>query len=142
METTASTTIKVETTIKAPVEKVWHCWTVPRHITQWNQASEDWHTPWAENDLRVGGKFISRMEAKDNSMGFDFSGTYTAVQEQQQINYTLDDGRKVQILFASKGPQTNVTEIFTADPTYPLEMQRAGWQAILDNFKKYTEAAS
>ena len=142
METTASTTIKVETTIKAPVEKVWHCWTVPRHITQWNQASEDWHTPWAENDLRVGGKFISRMEAKDNSMGFDFSGTYTAVQDQQQINYTLDDGRNVLILFAPNGPQTTVTEIFTADPTHPLEMQQAGWQAILDNFKNYAEAAS
>jgi len=141
METT-STNITVETTINAPVEKVWHCWTEPRHITQWNQAAEDWHTPWAENDLRVGGKFTSRMEAKDGSMGFDFSGTYTAVQEQQQINYTLDDGRKVQILFAGSGRQTTVTEIFEAEPTHSLEMQQTGWQAIMDNFKSYTEAAS
>ncbi|MGV3589684.1 MAG: SRPBCC family protein [Adhaeribacter sp.] len=141
METTNITAITVETTINAPVEKVWRCWTEPQHITKWNQASEDWHTTRAENDLRVGGQFLSRMEAKDGSFGFDFTGTYTAVQEHQLINYTMEDGRKVQILFNSQGAQTTVTETFDAEQTHSLEMQQTGWQAILDNFKKYVEAS-
>lgn len=141
METTAGiTNMTVSTTIQAPVEKVWKFWTEPQHITQWNNASDDWHTPWAENDLRVGGKFLSRMEAKDGSFGFDYNGTYTTVKEHEQIEYALEDGRKVQVLFAPDGNETSVTEIFEAERTHPVDMQRTGWQAILDNFKNYVEA--
>ena len=142
METTDITSIKVETSINAPVEKVWRLWTEPRHITNWNQASDDWHTPRAENDLWVDGKFLSRMEAKDGSFGFDFTGTYTSIQEHQLINYTMEDGRKVQVLFNGQGPKTTVTEIFAAEHTHSLEMQQAGWQAILDNFKNYVEVSA
>ncbi|WP_161888364.1 SRPBCC family protein [Pontibacter russatus] len=142
MESTAEKTIiTVETTIHAPVEKTWQFWTEPQHITQWNNASDDWHTPKAENDLREGGSFTSRMETKDGSMGFDFAGTYTTVKEHERIEYTMEDGRKVRIMFASNGNVTHVTETFDADNSHPAEMQRAGWQAILDNFKKYVEAS-
>jgi uncharacterized protein YndB with AHSA1/START domain len=138
MEAT-TTTITIETTIKAPVEKVWQYWTSPQHIVNWNSASDDWHTPKAENDLRVGGKFASRMEAKDGSQGFDFSGIYNAVQTNQLIEYTMGDGRKVKVVFKSNGDETKVVEDFEAESTYPVEMQREGWQAILNNFKKYVE---
>ncbi|KAA5546783.1 SRPBCC family protein [Adhaeribacter rhizoryzae] len=141
METTNLTTIKVETTVNAPVEKVWRCWTEPQHVAKWNQASDDWHTTRAENDLRVGGQFLSRMEAIDGSFGFDFTGTYTAVQEHQLIEYTMEDGRKVQVIFNDQGPDTTVTETFDAEQTHSLEMQQTGWQAILDNFKNYTETS-
>lgn len=141
METTENATITVEAIIHAPVNKIWEFWTQPQHITQWNAASDDWHTPRAENDLSVNGQFLSRMEAKDGSWGFDFTGTYTAIKEHQQINYTIADGRKVQIIFTDQGDKTTVTEIFEAEQTHPAEMQRAGWQAIMDNFKKYAEAA-
>jgi uncharacterized protein YndB with AHSA1/START domain len=142
MKTAENTIITVAATINAPVEKVWKFWTEPRHITQWNQASADWHTPRAENDLRVDGKFLSRMEARDGSWGFDFGGTYNTVDAQQQIAYTLDDGRKVQISFSADGDKTTVTEIFEAEQTHPVEMQQEGWQAILNNFKNYVEAAA
>jgi uncharacterized protein YndB with AHSA1/START domain len=138
MEAT-TTTITIETTIKAPVEKVWQYWTSPQHIVNWNSASDDWHTPKAENDLRVGGKFASRMEAKDGSQGFDFSGIYNEVQTNQLIQYTMGDGRKVKVVFKSNGDETKVVEDFEAESTYPVEMQREGWQAILNNFKKYVE---
>ena len=141
METSERTRITVETTINAPVEKVWECWTEPRHITQWNQASDDWHTPRAENDLRAGGKFLSRMEAKDGSWGFDFSGQYDTVDMHKQIAYTMDDGRKVQVIFAAQDDTTTVTETFDAEQTHPVAMQQEGWQAILNNFKNYVEAA-
>ncbi|SIQ90087.1 SRPBCC family protein [Pontibacter lucknowensis] len=143
MENTAKTSpITIGASIQAPVEKVWQFWTEPQHITRWNNASEDWHTPRAENDLQVGGKFSSRMEAKDGSMGFDFNGTYTDVQEHKRIAYTLEDGRKVEIRFESEGEETRVTESFEADPSHSAEMQQTGWQAILDNFKKYVEESS
>ncbi|MHC2990178.1 hypothetical protein OB13_00725 [Pontibacter sp. HJ8] len=143
MENTAEkTAITVETTIQAPVEKVWKFWTEPKHITQWNNASADWHTPRAENDLRVGGSFTSRMEAKDGSMGFDFTGTYSTVKEHELIGYSLEDGRKVQITFTPNGQETRVSEVFDADQSHPAEMQQAGWQAILDNFKNYVEASA
>jgi uncharacterized protein YndB with AHSA1/START domain len=132
--------ITVKATIHAPVEKVWQLWTSPEHIIKWNSASEDWHTPKAENDLRVGGKFSSRMEAKDGSMGFDFEGIYTAVETNQSIAYVLADDRKINVLFTSNGNSTDVVETFDAENENPLDMQRAGWQAILDNFKKYVEA--
>lgn len=139
METTAKT-ITVEANVKAPVEKVWKLWTEPVHITKWNSASEDWHTPSAENDLRVGGKFSARMEAKDGSFGFDFGGVYDTVELNREIAYTIGDGRKVRVLFTKQGSNTHVSETFDAENENPLEMQRGGWQAILDNFKKYTEA--
>ena len=144
METTTNTPTKitVETTVNVPVEKVWRSWTEPQHITKWNNASDDWHTPRAENDLRTGGKFLSRMEAKDGSMGFDFGGVYDAVKEHQYIEYTLGDKRKVKINFAPQNGNTKVVESFEAENTHALEMQRNGWQAILDNFKKYTENSS
>jgi uncharacterized protein YndB with AHSA1/START domain len=134
------TVITVESTIEAPVEKVWESWTQPKHIVKWCNASDDWHTPRAENDLRVGGNFVSRMEAKDGSMGFDFGGTYDAVRQNEYIEYTMGDGRKVQITFFPKGGETKVVESFEAESLNPVELQKGGWQAILDNFKKYTES--
>ena len=135
-----NTTITIETTINAPVEKVWESWTKPEHITQWNNASDDWHTPHAENDLRVGGSFSSRMEARDGSMGFDFGGVYDVVEEHTIIAYTLGDGRKVSVAFTPTGNTTLVTESFETEDAHSQEMQKSGWQAILDNFKRYTEA--
>jgi len=140
METATKTTITVETMVKAPVEKVWKFWTLPEYITKWNSASDDWHTPRAENDLRVGGKFSARMEAKDGSFGFDFGGTYDAVKENELIEYTLGDDRKVVVYFTANGDETKVVETFEAESTNSIDMQKGGWQAILDNFKKYVEA--
>ncbi|MES1217227.1 MAG: SRPBCC family protein [Bacteroidota bacterium] len=139
METKETTTITVESTVNAPVEKVWQFWTRPEHITQWNNASDDWHTPFAENDLRIGGKFSSRMEAKDGSFGFDFGVVYDDVKTNELIAYTLGDSRKVKVVFTNLGNSTKVVETFEAESTNSIEMQRGGWQAILDNFKKYTE---
>ncbi|HEX5024634.1 MAG TPA: SRPBCC family protein [Agriterribacter sp.] len=140
METHEKTTITLQSTINAPIAKVWTYWTGPEHIIKWCNASDDWHTPRAENDLRAGGRFVSRMEAKDGSMGFDFGGEYDSVRTNEYIAYTTDDARKVTISFSSQGNSTNVVESFETEQTNPVEMQRAGWQAILDNFKKYTEA--
>lgn len=140
METSGVTKITVETVVKAPVEKVWNSWNQPEHITKWCAASDDWHAPKSENDLKVGGKFATRMEAKDGSFGFDFGGVYDEVKTNELIEYTMDDGRKVVVNFTSNGNETKVVETFDAENTHPIEMQRGGWQAILDNFKKYTEA--
>ena len=140
MEQTNRNVITVTNTINAPVKMVWEYWTKPEHITQWNNASDDWHTPRAENDLRTGGKFTSRMEAKDGSMGFDFGGVYDAVKENEYIEYTMEDGRKVNVRFTSKGDQTEVVESFDAEETNSIDMQRDGWQAILNNFKRYVES--
>jgi uncharacterized protein YndB with AHSA1/START domain len=137
MET--SNKITVLTTVQAPVEKVWKYWTEPTHITKWSNASDDWHTPVAENDLRAGGKFLSRMEAKDGSFGFDFGGIYDEVKLHEVIAYTMGDGRKVKITFQGQGNETEVIETFDAETTNPIEFQQQGWQAILDNFKKYVE---
>ena len=142
MSTTNNTSITIETIVNASIEKVWNCWTEPEHIKKWNNASEDWHTPKAENNLQVGGKFLSRMEAKDGSMGFDFIGVYTDVQINKHIAYTLEDDRKVEIFFTEDGNQTKVVETFETENMNSTELQKAGWQAILDNFKKYTEAYS
>ena len=132
--------ITITTTIKAPMAKVWKYWTLPEHITKWNHASDDWHSPFAENDLRPGGKFLSRMEAKDGSFGFDFGGVYDEVKNHSLISYTLGDGRKVSTHFSSAGAETKVVTIFEPESTNPIEMQQGGWQAILDNFRKYTES--
>ncbi|GAA4315497.1 SRPBCC family protein [Mucilaginibacter gynuensis] len=139
METT-SKAITVETIVNAPIEKVWDSWSQPEHITKWCQASDDWHAPHAENDLRTGGNFSTTMAAKDGSFSFDFGGTYTDVQPYSLIAYGLGDGRKVSITFTKEIEGTKVTETFDPEETNPIEMQRGGWQAILDNFKKYTEA--
>jgi uncharacterized protein YndB with AHSA1/START domain len=140
METASGTKITVETTVNAPVEKVWKFWTQPEHITKWNYASDEWHSPRAENDLKPGGKFTARMEARDGSMGFDFAGVYDAVRENEFISYTMDDGRRVEVTFAAQGNQTRVKETFDAESTNSIELQRGGWQAILDNFKKHAES--
>jgi uncharacterized protein YndB with AHSA1/START domain len=140
METLEKTVITVESTINAPVTKVWEYWTKPEHIIKWCSASDDWHTPRVENDLRVGGSFVSRMESKDGSIGFDFGGVYDEVRTNEYIEYTIGDGRKVKIIFSLQGDKTKVVESFDAESTNPVEMQKGGWQAILDNFKKYTEA--
>lgn len=137
---TSASSITVEVKVNAPLEKVWDYWTNPQHIVQWCFASEDWHAPHASNDLRVGGKFSSRMEAKDGSMGFDFEGEYTKVEQHIEIEYVLADARRVNIRFDSDGKETTVTETFDPENENTLELQRAGWQAILDNFKRYTES--
>lgn len=131
--------ISVENTIVAPVEEVWRAYVTAEDIKQWNAASEDWHTTAATVDLRVGGTFSSRMEAKDGSMGFDFVGTYTRVVPHERIEYVLDD-RTVQVEFAD-GPQgVQVRVTFDSEPTHSIEQQREGWQAILDNFARHVEA--
>jgi uncharacterized protein YndB with AHSA1/START domain len=139
METGDNSRVTVETTVQTPVERVWKYWTEPKHITKWNNASDDWHTPFAENDLKVGGKFLTRMEAKDGSFGFDFSGVYDEVRINEGISYTLDDGRKVSISFISQENETKIIQTFEPENTNPIELQEKGWQAILDNFKNYTE---
>ncbi len=141
METSSTTPITVKSTINAPIEKVWKKWSSPEDIKKWCNASDDWHVPNAENDLRTGGAFSTRMEAKDGSFGFDFGGIYDNVKANELISYTMSDGRKVTIKFTSDGNQTDVEETFDPESINPIEMQQAGWQAILDNFKKYTEAS-
>jgi uncharacterized protein YndB with AHSA1/START domain len=139
MDTTQNTSITVTTIVNASVEKVWKYWNDPQHIIKWNAASDDWHTPSAENDFRIGGKSTCRMEAKDGSMGFDFSWVYTNIVEQNLLEYVLEDGRKVFILFEVKDDAVKITETFDAENTHPVDLQRNGWQAILNNFKNYVE---
>ena len=140
MENTQSKTITVETVVNNPIEKIWAHWNEPAHITKWYFASDDWHAPKAENDLRIGGKFTIRMEAKDGSFGFDFNGTYDDIITYKLISYKIEGGRKVQVEFFSHGNTTKVIETFEPENENPVEMQKAGWQAILNNFKKYAEA--
>jgi len=141
MATSNPITITVETTVHSPVESVWTYWTAPKHIMQWSKASNDWHAPYAENDLKAGGKFVTRMEAIDGSMGFDFNGVYDEVIMNESISYTIADGRKVKVEFVRQGNDTRIIESFEAEETHAIEMQQAGWQAILDNFKTYAETA-
>ena len=140
MPTNNKTNITVETTVNVPVEKAWAYFTTPEHITKWNFASDDWQCPIAENDLKPGGKFSSRMEAKDGSFGFDFGGVYDAVEINKKIEYTLGDERKVRVDFSEQGNATHVREIFEAEDMNSIELQKGGWQAILDNYKKYVES--
>jgi uncharacterized protein YndB with AHSA1/START domain len=130
--------ITVETSVNAPVEEIWRVYTTPEDITQWNAASDEWHTPRASVDLRVGGQFNSRMEAKDGSVGFDFEGTYTQVTEQKLIEYSFG-GRVAQVEFLSLPTGVTVRVTFDSEQTHSIEQQRVGWQAILDNFKQYVE---
>ena len=140
METMNKTTITVNTIVNAPIEKVWKYWTEPDHIVHWNNASDDWHTPWVKADFREGGNFVARMEARDGGMGFDFGGTYNVLRTNEYIEYTIGDGRKVQVQFSDADKKTKVVETFEAEDQNSIELQRGGWQAILDNFKKYTES--
>jgi uncharacterized protein YndB with AHSA1/START domain len=135
-------TITVETIVNAPVAKVWECWTRPEHITGWAFASDDWEAPAAENDLRVGGAFKTVMAARDKSASFDFRGTYGAVKENELIEYEMEDGRRVRVEFKAVPGGIKVNETFDPENQNSPEMQRAGWQAILDNFRKYTESHS
>lgn len=135
----SKTVITVEAVVDAPIGKTWEMWTLPEHVVNWNHASDDWHTPHAENDLKPGGKFTYRMEARDGSFGFDFWGIYDQVTENQRIEITLGDERKMQVIFSEVAGGTHVIEVFEAEDTNPVELQKGGWQAILDNFKKYVE---
>lgn len=131
--------ITVETSVKAAIEKVWADWNDPRAVEQWNTPSPDWYTPRASVDLREGGKFASRMEARDGSMGFDFEGTYTRVEPHRFIEYAMADGREVQVEFIAGADAVTVRETFDAENVYPPEHQRQGWQAILESFARYVE---
>lgn len=131
--------ITVQVEIAAPINHVWNCFTQPEHITQWNFASPAWCCPSAQNDLNVGGKMNWRMEAKEGSFGFDFWGTYTNIEMDKRLEITLGDERKMQVIFDEKDGKTTVTEHFEAENQNPVEMQRAGWQAILNIFKAHTE---
>lgn len=132
--------ITIETTVQAPIDRVWSAWNDPRAIEQWNAASPDWHTPSASVDLREGGKFRARMEARDGSAGFDFEGIYTRVEPQRLIEYGMSDGRNVRIEFMPTGQAVTVRETFDAEDRHSAEQQRQGWQAILDSFARYVEA--
>ncbi len=135
-----STRITISILVNKPVAHVWNIWTEPAHIMQWNAASDDWHCPKATNDLRTGGKFSSTMAARDGSFSFDFEGVYDDVQPHKRIAYTMADGRSCEIIFEKKAGGTLVTEAFDAEAQNPVEMQRGGWQAILDRFKAHAEA--
>ncbi|QMU30909.1 SRPBCC family protein [Adhaeribacter radiodurans] len=134
------TKIKVEATIAGEISKVWEYYTKPEHITNWNFATDDWQCPRAENDLTPGGKYSARMEAKDGSFGFDFEAVYDEVVDQKKLTYTMGDGRQATTDFKNLEGTTKVTTTFDAENTNEVEMQRSGWQAILNNFKKYVEA--
>jgi uncharacterized protein YndB with AHSA1/START domain len=134
-----TTKVTVQVLVDAPIAKVWDCWTVPDHIVKWNAASDDWHTPSATNDVKVGGKFSSRMEARNGSAGFDFRGTYTVVTPPEHLHSLLGDGRHLDVRFLPEGRRVKVVEEFETETTYSVDHQRAGWQAILDNFKRYVE---
>ena len=131
--------ITVETKISAPIEQVWRAWNTPDDVKQWNAASDDWHTTKSEVDLRVGGAFSSRMEAKDGTMGFDFAGTYTNVVEHKLIESTFG-GRILLVEFITGQDGVTVRETFDPESTHSVEQQRQGWQAILSNFKKHVES--
>jgi uncharacterized protein YndB with AHSA1/START domain len=135
----ANEMVHTEITVHVPVEKAWAYWTQPEHIVNWNFASKDWKCPQAINDLRVGGIFNYRMEAKDKSAGFDFHGVFDAVEEFAKINYTLGDERKVHIQFISENGYTHILQNFEAESENPVDMQRFGWQAIMNQFKEYVE---
>lgn len=139
MQTADKTQITVETIINAPVEKVWKNWTDPKDIVQWAFASDDWHAPYADNDVRVDGTFKTTMAAKDGSFSFDFGGVYTKVEPYKTLDYTIGDGRRVWISFESQGDKTKVIETFEAEQMNSIEMQKGGWQAIMENFRKHVE---
>lgn len=132
--------ITVQATIASEIKKVWDYYTNPSHIVNWNFATDDWHCPWAKNDMRPGGKYTARMEAKDGSFGFEFGAIYDSIADYKNFTYTMGDERQVTVTFEDKGGKTQVTVTFDPENQNPIEMQKGGWQAILDNFAKYTEA--
>ncbi len=132
--------VRVEATIARKRGDVWALWNEPEHITQWNFASDEWCCPRAENDLRVGGRLCNRMEAKDGSFGFDFEAVYDEVVSEARLAYTMTDGRQAETTFEDLGDSTQVTTSFDAETSSPVDMQQAGWQAILNNFKRYAES--
>jgi len=134
--------IIIQVIVNAPLKKVWEYWTQPEHITQWAFASDDWTAPKAENDVQVGGYFNTRMESKDGSQGFDFTGMYTTVERHSLIEYQMDDGRNVKVSFEETPEGVKVTQSFDPEDENSRELQQSGWQAILDNFKKYAEKSS
>lgn len=140
MESDNKKTIVVTTTVTAAIDKVWDCWTNTDHIIHCNFASPEWCWPKAENNVVPNGTFSWRMEAKDGSMGFDFNGTYKNVLKNQYITYLISDGRGVRIDFLKNGDQVTIRETFDVEDSHSNEQQRAGWQAILDNFKNYVES--
>jgi len=139
MKKDLKTTIKVSAIVKAQIDLVWKLWTDPVHIIHWNFASPDWQTTYSENDLKTGGRFLSRMEAKDGSFGFSFEGEYTKIEVNKCIEYTLADKRDVQVTFNAHGDKIIIAETFEAEQENSVELQKTGWQAIMDNFKKYAE---
>ncbi|WP_177765848.1 SRPBCC domain-containing protein [Flavobacterium sp. I3-2] len=134
--------IIVEAIISKDTNLVWDFWTKPEHITKWNFATDDWQCPKVENNLEVGGKYFARMEAKDGNFGFNFEAIYDEVIDLQKITYTMSDNRQVTTTFENLDGKTKITTIFDAESSNPIEMQQQGWQAILNNFKKYTEKNS
>ncbi len=137
---TQVTRITVDATVNAPVENVWKVWNTPDDIIRWNTADPGWHTPSSENDLRAGGRFKNRMEARDGSFGFDFEGIYDQVELHKEITYTMPDGRKATTLFTAQNDQTHIETTFDAETENDPEFQKQGWQAILNNFVKYVES--
>ena len=133
------TTVTVQSRIDKNVENVWTLWTSPEHITQWNFASPEWHCPKAEHELSVGGTLCYHMAAKDGRMAFDYTGTFTRIEPNKLLEHALDDGRKVSVQFEDLGQHTQITETFEVEDENSIDMQRQGWQAILDNFKRYAE---
>lgn len=131
--------LTVQTTVKASLDKAWDCWTKPEHIVHWNFASPEWQCPSATNDLQEGGIFTSRMEAKDGSMGFDFSGTHNTIVMHKEIGSEMADGRLMHVTFEEKAGVVEIVETFEPESENSLELQQGGWQAILDNYKKYVE---
>ena len=131
--------ISVEVIVNKGLDHVWKYWTKPDHILNWNHASDDWHTVRAENELKVGGKFSYRMEAKDGSFGFDFESNYEVVNEKQELTYIMSDGRRATTIFQSKELETKVTITFDPENENPIELQKSGWQSILNNFKTFSE---
>lgn len=134
--------IKIETTVYQPLNIVWKLWTDPKHVKNWNYASEDWHCPYATNDLKVGGKFNYRMESTDGSEGFDFTGTYDVVEYGELITYTMEDGRKVHTRFDALMDHVEITSEFEAESHHSISQQKSGWQAILNNFADYANGTT
>jgi len=131
--------ITIQAHVKAPIDAVWRAWTTPDDIVQWNTASDDWHTPYARADIREGGTFLSRMEARDGSAGFDFEGTYTRVVPHQAIDYVMSDGRSAETTFTPEHGGVTIRTTFDAETEHSAEMQQQGWQAILDSFTRHVE---
>lgn len=135
-----SNKITISATVNADAKKAWDYYTNPEHITKWNFADPSWQCPSASNDMKVGGKYAARMEAKDGSFGFDFEATYDEIVDGEKFTYTMPDGRQVDVAFKKDGNQTEVDVAFDPEGQNPLELQKNGWQAILNNYKNYTEA--